>query len=104
VEEKANRPARVTSHVRVRVSVLRLLQVVGLLLTHNAHTSFKNAYGNTALSLASSQRAQAWIKRVTEGGAAERTKLAGELAAADTEAESKVSERRAKEDAEWVVG
>ncbi len=47
---------------------LALPQVVGLLLTHNAQTAYKNAYGNTALSLATGQKAQHWIKRVAEGG------------------------------------
>mgnify|MGYP001807203548 CR=1 FL=1 len=74
--------------------------MVGLLLTHNAHTAFKNAYGNTALSLATGAKAQAWIKRVAEGGPGERSKLAAELAALEAEADAKAAERRTREDAE----
>jgi hypothetical protein len=35
-------------------------QVVGVLLVRNANTAFKNAYGNTPLTLATSAKAQVW--------------------------------------------
>lgn len=55
---------------------------------------YKNAYGNTALKVATGTRTTSWIRRIAEGGEPERQRLAEELKQSREEAARKQEEEQ----------